>query len=105
FGPRINAGGRVGRCDLGARLLSTTDIAEATELAGELDLHNKERQAIEQMILERALEMASDRADQAFLFLSADGWHPGVVGIVASRLKDRFEKPVFVAGFMSENDQ
>jgi single-stranded-DNA-specific exonuclease len=105
FGPRINAGGRVGRCDLGARLLSTTDIAEATELAGELDLHNKERQAIEQMILERALEMASEKSDQPFLFLSADGWHPGVVGIVASRLKDRFEKPVFVAGFMSENDQ
>ena len=104
FGPRINAGGRVGRCDLGARLLSSNDPAEATQLAGELDLHNRERQAIEQMILESAQEMAESQKDEAFLFLSGDGWHPGVVGIVASRLKDRFEKPVFVAGFMSDRD-
>jgi len=104
FGPRINAGGRVGRCDLGARLLSTKDMAEATQLAGELDHHNRERQAIEKMILERALVMAQSQKDEAFLFLSGDGWHPGVVGIVASRLKDRFEKPVFVAGFMSNKD-
>ena len=105
FGPRINAGGRVGRCDLGARLLASTEMAEANQLAVELDLHNRERQAIEQMILERAQEMAHSQMDEAFLLLSGDGWHPGVVGIVASRLKDRFEKPVFVAGFMSDKDQ
>jgi single-stranded-DNA-specific exonuclease len=104
FGPRINAGGRVGRCDLGARLLASTEMAEAHQLAAELDLHNRERRAIEQMILERAQEMALSQADEAFLLLSGDGWHPGVVGIVASRLKDRLEKPVFVAGFMSERD-
>jgi single-stranded-DNA-specific exonuclease len=79
-------------------------MAEATQLAGELDHHNRERQAIEKMILERALVMAQSQKDEAFLFLSGDGWHPGVVGIVASRLKDRFEKPVFVAGFMSNKD-
>jgi len=105
FGPRINAGGRVGHCDLGARLLASTEMAEANQLAVELDLHNRERQAIEQMILERAHEMALSQTDEAFLLLSGDGWHPGVVGIVASRLKDRFEKPVFVAGFMSDKDQ
>ncbi len=104
FGPRINAGGRVGRCDLGATLLSTMDAAEATQIAGELDLHNRERQAIEQMILERAMEMGALRESDAFLFLNGDNWHPGVVGIVASRLKDRFEKPVLVAGFMSAKD-
>jgi len=104
FGPRINAGGRVGRCDLGARLLSSTSAEEAAGIATELDLHNRERQAIEQMILERAMEMGALRENESFLFLHGDNWHPGVVGIVASRLKDRFEKPVLVAGFMSAND-
>jgi single-stranded-DNA-specific exonuclease len=105
FGPRINAGGRVGRCDLGARLLASREIEEADTIAAELDLHNRERQAIEQTILERAEKMALLQNNEAFLLLSGDGWHPGVVGIVASRLKDRFDKPVFVAGFMSEKDQ
>ena len=105
FGPRINAGGRVGRCDLGARLLASREMTEADGIAAELDLHNRERQAIEQTILERAEQMALSQADEAFLLLTSDGWHPGVVGIVASRLKDRFEKPVFVAGFMSDKDR
>jgi single-stranded-DNA-specific exonuclease len=104
FGPRINAGGRVGRCDLGARLLSTASAEDAASIAAELDLHNRERQAIEQMILERATEMGALRESDSFLFLHGDNWHPGVVGIVASRLKDRFEKPVLVAGFMSAQD-
>lgn len=99
FGPRINAGGRVGRCDLGARLLASDDVAEADALAVELDRHNRERQAIEAQILEAAGEMALSQSESPFLLVAGDGWHPGVVGIVAGRLKDRFAKPVLVAGF------
>jgi single-stranded-DNA-specific exonuclease len=103
FGPRINAGGRVGRCDLGARLLASTDVAEAEALALELDVHNRERQAIEAGILETATAMALAHADDPFLLVTGDGWHAGVVGIVAGRLKERFARPVLVAGFDSAN--
>ena len=99
FGPRINAGGRVGRCDLGARLLATDDAAEADELATALDLNNRERQAIETTIIETAHAMAADQATRNALLLAGDGWHHGVVGIVAGRLKERYAKPSFVAGF------
>ena len=99
FGPRINAGGRVGQCDLGARLLACDDRAEAQTLAAELDLHNRERQAIEAHILESAHVLAQAQEDAAHVFITGDGWHPGVVGIVASRLKERHSKPVVVAGF------
>ncbi len=102
FGPRINAGGRVGACDLGARLLASDDAAEADALAAELHQHNRERQAIEAQILEAANEMALTQSDSPFLLLAGDGWHPGVVGIVAGRLKERFGKPVFAAGFETE---
>jgi len=97
FGPRINAGGRVGRCGLGADLLVARG-PEAEDFALALDNHNRERQAIEKLILDEAMALAA--ADEApFLLLSAAGWHPGVVGIIAGRLKDRFNKPAFVAGF------
>jgi single-stranded-DNA-specific exonuclease len=99
FGPRINAGGRVGRCDLGARLLSCADAMEADALAAELDRHNKERQALESMILADAREMADAQKDNPFVLVSGDGWHAGVVGIIAGRLKDRHTKPALVAGF------
>jgi single-stranded-DNA-specific exonuclease len=99
FGPRINAGGRVGRCDLGARLLSSNDAAEADVLALELDRHNRERRAIEAIILESADALAAAQSEQPFVLISSDGWHPGVVGIVAGRLKERHAKPVLVAGF------
>lgn len=101
FGPRINAGGRVGRCDLGARLLACDDPTEADALALELDRHNRERQAIEAMILEAAHAMAAAQADNPFVLVHGDGWHAGVVGIVAGRLKDRHSKPALVAGFES----
>jgi single-stranded-DNA-specific exonuclease len=104
FGPRINAGGRVGRCDLGARLLSSDDTAQADALALELDRHNRERRAIEAMILESADAMAAAQGEQSFVLVSGDGWHPGVVGIVAGRLKERHGKPVLVAGFESGGD-
>jgi single-stranded-DNA-specific exonuclease len=99
FGPRINAGGRVGRSSLGVDLLTAREDAQAHEFAAQLDLHNKERQAIEKLILEEATAMAATQANAPFVLVAGDGWHPGVVGIVASRLKERFGKPAFVAGF------
>jgi single-stranded-DNA-specific exonuclease len=99
FGPRINAGGRVGRSSLGVDLLTTRDADKAGEFAAQLDLHNKERQAIEKIILEEAIALGQLQANAPFLLVSGDGWHPGVVGIVAGRLKERFTKPAFVAGF------
>jgi single-stranded-DNA-specific exonuclease len=99
FGPRINAGGRVGRCSLGAELLIEKDLAQADELATRLDLHNKERQAIEKLILEDATQMASTQSNTPFILVHGEGWHSGVVGIVAGRLKERFNKPALVAGF------
>ena len=99
FGPRINAGGRVGRAGLGTDLLTARDPDRAAQFAVQLDLHNKERQAIEKLILEEATAMAATQANAPFVLVAGDGWHPGVVGIVASRLKERFSKPAFVAGF------
>ena len=99
LGPRINAGGRVGRSGLGADLLTTRDPKAATEFALQLDLHNRERQAIEKRIVEEALAAAATQANAPFILATGEGWHPGVVGIVAGRLKERFGKPSFVAGF------
>jgi single-stranded-DNA-specific exonuclease len=99
FGPRINAGGRVGRCSLGVDLLTTLESAAAEEYALALDTHNRERQALEKMILDEAIALAAQQDNAPFLLVSGDQWHPGVVGIVAGRLKDRFAKPSFVAGF------
>ena len=98
FGPRINAGGRVGRCSLGAELLGSATQADAEPLARALDRHNKERQAIEAIILEEAMALAQAAEPAPFLLVAGEGWHAGVVGIVAGRLKERFGKPAFVAG-------
>ncbi len=98
FGPRINAGGRVGRSTLGADLL-TAQADAAPGFAGQLDMHNRERREIEKLILEEAIAMAAIQGNAPFLLVSNDGWHPGVVGIVAGRLKERFARPAFVAGF------
>jgi single-stranded-DNA-specific exonuclease len=99
FGPRINAGGRVGKCSLGVELLVEKDAANAEDIAALLDTHNKERQALEKLILEDAIAMASTQGNAPFVLVHGEGWHPGVVGIVASRLKERFNKPALVAGF------
>ena len=101
FGPRVNAGGRVGQADGGARLLSTEDQAEATSLATKLDRHNAERKAIETETLEAAIASieSSDRARTARILIAAgQGWHPGVIGIVASRLVERYHRPACVVG-------
>jgi len=97
IGPRINAGGRVGRSDLGVRLLSTENDEEAMQLARELDHYNSERKAIEAGIQEEADRIA-DMIDTTLpiLMVSGHGWHQGVIGIVAGRLKERFRKPVAV---------
>ncbi len=99
FGPRINAGGRVGRSSLGVDLLIAKNASAARELALELDTRNRERQAIEKLILEEAIALVEPQANAPYLFVCSDGWHAGVVGIVAGRLKDRFGKPSLVAGF------
>lgn len=101
LGPRINAGGRIGRSDLGARLLSTDDAAEAFALATELDGLNASRKDVEREVQEAAvahIERESNRADDPCLVVAADGWHPGVIGIVAGRLRERYRKPVIVIG-------
>ena len=99
LGPRINAGGRIGRADLGAQLLMTEDAVEAARIAGELDRLNRERQAIEQATIAQAEAeaMAALGIDEkgAVVVTAAAGWHPGVVGLVAARLKERFGRPAF----------
>ena len=106
LGPRVNAGGRVGQADLGARLLSSEDAGEAQALAERLDGHNEERRAIEAGVQEAAIAQiearsptASGGPEAALVWATGDGWHPGVVGIVASRLKEKFNRPALVIGF------
>jgi single-stranded-DNA-specific exonuclease len=96
LGPRVNAGGRVGEADLGARLLSTDDPVEARTLAAHLDQLNAERRAIEAEVLDAAVAQVEQAALGAIVFASGNDWHPGVIGIVASRLKDRFNRPACV---------
>jgi single-stranded-DNA-specific exonuclease len=99
LGPRINAGGRIGRADLGARLLMMEDPVEAGRIAAELDRLNRERQVIEQATLAEAEAeaMAALGIEEkgAVVVTAAAGWHPGVVGLVAARLKERFGRPAF----------
>ena len=95
FGPRINAGGRVGKSDLGVRLLTATDAEQAREIAAELDRLNEERRAIEMLVCEQAEEQAS-KHDGPVITVMGSGWHPGVIGIVAGRIKERFGRPAIV---------
>jgi single-stranded-DNA-specific exonuclease len=96
LGPRINAGGRVGRSDLGVRLLTTADPAEASALAAELDRLNEERRAIETMVCEAAEALCGGQGNRAVILASMAGWHPGVIGIVAGRLKEKLGRPAIV---------
>lgn len=96
LGPRINAGGRVGKSDLGVRLLTTEDALEAQDIALELDRLNEERRAIESVVQEQAEAMLSGQHNRAVALLSGDGWHPGVIGIVAGRIKEKTGKPSIV---------
>ena len=103
LGPRINAGGRVGKSSLGSELLVSNDYAEAMEISSELDRYNDERKAIEMNVLEEALESANAIDTKSpIICVSNEGWHQGVIGIVAGRLKDRYNKPVAVISFNDE---
>ena len=100
LGPRINAGGRIGQADLGARLLACDDPHEAQALAEKLDLLNTERRDVETAVRAAALDQAEARGfDAPLVWASGAGWHPGVVGIVASRLKEASNRPSIVIGF------
>ena len=96
LGPRINAGGRVGKSDLGVRLLITEDAVEAQDIAMELDRLNEERRAIESVVQEQAEAMLAGQHNRAVALLSGKGWHPGVIGIVAGRIKEKTGKPSIV---------
>jgi single-stranded-DNA-specific exonuclease len=99
LGPRINAGGRVGRADLGAHLLSSADEGACARIAAELDRLNRERREIERAVTEEALAQAEARGlDGPLVWAAGEGWHPGVVGIVASRLKEATHRPAVVIG-------
>ena len=94
LGPRINAGGRVGKCSHGANLLLDKDPKNTFKLASELDQYNKERQILESDLLQKILNENKENYNDPVLIMSGENWHEGVIGIVAARLKDKFNKPV-----------
>ena len=96
LGPRINAGGRVGKSDLGVRLLTTEDRDEARGIAAELNQLNEDRRTIEAAVQEEAEAMLPSQHNRAVALLSGQGWHPGVIGIVAGRIKEKSGKPSIV---------
>ena len=96
LGPRINAGGRVGKCSHGANLLLNKDPKLSFKLASELDQFNKERQILEKDLLQKITNETKNYLDDPVLILSGANWHEGVIGIVAARLKDKFNKPVII---------
>jgi len=102
IGPRINAGGRVGRSDLGVRLLSTENAEEAAALAQELDELNRTRRDIEAEVLDQAMQTAETQglwpSEDPVIIIAREDWHPGVIGIVAGRLRERWHKPVIIIG-------
>ncbi|WP_252508703.1 single-stranded-DNA-specific exonuclease RecJ [Magnetospira sp. QH-2] len=106
LGPRVNAGGRVGQSDLGATLLGSDDPSVTREIAQRLDALNKERRDIEAMVLEQALSQVEGEPEEhlfpSLVMAVGEGWHPGVVGIVASRLCERFNRPACVLAVEGE---
>ncbi len=100
LGPRINASGRIAESDLGLRLLVEDDPIAAREMAQRLDEVNKRRQEVEADVLSAAFEAAQRQADNGHpvILVTGEGWHPGVVGIVAGRIKEKFNRPACVAG-------
>ena len=96
LGPRINAGGRVGKCSHGANLLLDKDPKNTFRIASELDKYNKERQLLEKDLLQEILNQTRSSLNDPVLILSGTNWHEGIIGIVAARLKDKFNKPVII---------
>lgn len=103
LGPRINAGGRVGESTLGVRLLTTEDPEEARTIAAQLSALNEERRAIEQAVQEAAEDQLAGQHNRAVIVLSGHGWHPGVIGIVAGRIKEKTGKPTVVIALDAED--
>ena len=100
FGPRVNAGGRVGEAELGWRLLSTEDSLEARMIANKLHQYNLERKGIEDHVLEDAIaQLESGPRDEMVIMAGGDGWHAGVIGIVAARIKEKYNRPACVVAF------
>lgn len=108
LGPRINAGGRIGDAALGARLLATDDEVEAAKIAALLDKLNRERKAIETEILEQAIaeadRLVEERPDLPLILVGSEAWHKGVVGLVASRLVERFGRPACVIAWEDKGE-
>ena len=102
LGPRINAGGRVGKSDLGVRLLTTEDPDEARAIAEELEQLNQERRAIETLVTEGAETLSRTQDNRSVIVVAARGWHPGVIGIVAGRLKEKTGRPAIVIALDEE---
>ena len=96
LGPRINAGGRVGKCSHGANLLLNKNPKDSFKIASELDQYNKERQLLEKNLLEKILNQSKNYFTDPVLILSGKNWHEGIIGIVAARLKEKFNKPVII---------
>ena len=96
LGPRINAGGRVGKCSHGANLLLNEDPKEVFKIASELEIFNKERKILEKELTEKILIKANQQLNDPILILTGNDWHEGIIGIVASRLKDKFNKPTIL---------
>lgn len=103
LGPRINAGGRVGEATLGVRLLTTEDPEEARTIAAQLSALNDERRAIEQTVQEAAEAQLAGQHNRAVIVLAGHGWHPGVIGIVAGRIKEKTGKPTLVIALDAED--
>lgn len=104
LGPRINAGGRVGEATLGVRLLTTEDAGEAREIAAQLSQLNEERRAIEQEVQEAAEAQIAAQHNRAVMVMAGRGWHPGVIGIVAGRIKEKTGKPALVIALDADDE-
>jgi len=96
LGPRINAGGRVGKCSHGANLLLNSNPKEVFKIATELDQFNKERKSLEQDLIKKILIESENKLNDPVLILQGSNWHEGIIGIVAARLKDKFNKPTII---------
>jgi single-stranded-DNA-specific exonuclease len=103
LGPKINAGGRIGKSELGYNLLTTNDAETAYLISSELDSLNLKRKDLEKKILDEAINIAEKNNDQPIIFLYKNDWHEGLIGIIASRLKDHFNKPTFIMSKKGED--
>ncbi len=102
IGPRINAGGRVGKCSHGANLLLNNDPKESFRIASELDQYNNDRKKIEKELLNIALNTVVDKINDPVLILEGKNWHEGIIGIIASRIKDKYNKPTIIISFNNQ---